>query len=519
MKLQVLTPKLYFGIFLLITFLISCHYSFSTELKETLTKLEIAESIEGIVYKVQVGAFSTSVEKEPFAMEQHNDKYVLTYGEFLNYREVLIVRDSLLAAGYKDAWVPIYINGKRSDLHEVSKYLTSLENDLKPELSAVLATSTLKELDYYAKPDSFLKEHFFLRGGKPFYSFVLYGIIFFFGLTLALVGTMVLHRYSVKKRTEKRKHTQQNIRRFFSGLILEDDITDQILNQKLLSFKTSIPYRQDWCKELLINNLIDLNKTFKGEMATMFKDIYLKLDLLSYSEHLIKNGIWYQKTKGIFHFEELGYSEGLPLINPYITHPNKSLRSVALIAHIALEENDPLSIFNNYTGHINKIDELKILDTIKKKKLKIPPYINDWLLSENTSLVLLTIKLIAYYNHLESGQVLLNMLAYENAEIRQNIIIAIRQLLLVQAEDMLIRIFNEEKVDNQLEIIKTLGVIGSEQSSEFLGSLLDETSIREIKIETMKALKEMDSWLYQSSFEYNGDLRLVKLHVEDPYIS
>lgn len=515
MELNVLRRKIYYGFSLIIIFLISCHYSFSTDLKDTFSKIVRADSITGIIYKVQVGAFTVPIESDQFNRELINDHYVLTFGNFSNYKKADNAKDSLIAAGHPQAWVPIYINGIRSDLKEVGIYLNSLEKNVNIEIS-----KDLLSFDEYNNipSNSLIKDLFLLRGGDPFYSYILYAIIFFSGITFSLISTMVLRRHLLKKSLDKRKYIELKIRRFFTDIVLEENLTNQSLDKQLSIFKDSIPIHKTWCKIILITNLIELKKNFKGEMASMFIDIYIRLDLNAYSQNLITNGIWYQKTVGIYHFEELGYSEGLPFITPYIEHSNETLKSVALIAYIALKETDPLAIFNNYTGYISKIDELKIIDTIKKKKIKVPPYINEWLQSNNTSLILLTIKLISYYNHLDAGVGILQMLEYNNEEIRRDAIMASRHLLLIKAEDILIDKFNSEPYINQIEIIKTLSVIGSEPSNEFLGNLLESTDTREIKIETMKALNEMNSWLYQSSFKHNTDLRLVKLHVEDPYI-
>ena len=532
----ILRRKLYFGACLTLFFSIGCAYSFSTELKNALLLIETKDNISGITYKVQVGAFKYPIDQFVFLREQIGDNFVLTHGIYQSYQEALKAKDSLQAAGFKDAWVPMYLHENRADLSQIAAYLSGLDHPL--HIEAVHGLDTIDESEFTdiesivqqssiwsffqtflpAGNDSYLKKLIYMQGEKPYYSVFLYFIIIFLGTTLSLIVTLITHRNSIKAAQAKKKITQRKINGFLSDLILEDNLSEELLDKKLAEFRAAIPYKKDWCKELLIKNIIDLKKNFKGDMASMFISIYLKLDLLPYTENLIKNEIWYEKTKGIFHFEELGYVKGLPLITPFINHKNKALKSVALIAHISLKEENPLEIFNGYTGHIDQVDELKILDTIKKKKLKIPTNIQDWLYSENPSLVLLTVKMITYFNHLESGPALLELLRSPDEEVRRNVIIAIRQLFMVQAEALLLDIFDSESNPNQIEIIKTLAVIGSSATEEFLGLLVELSQNREIKIETMKALKEMNSIIFHSTFNHNSDLQLVKLHVEDPYI-
>lgn len=532
MKTGIFKRKLYFGACLMFFFSAACAFSFSPELKNALMKLETSNSINGITYKVQVGSYKYPIEQFVFLREQVGDNFVLTHGVYQSYQEAIKAKDSLQAAGFKDAWIPFYLHENRSDISQIAGYLSGLDhplfleeinvgeelfNHLDQKISYT-ATSGFFPSFFQSDDDSYLKRLFFLQGEQPYYSYFLYAIIVFLGTTLSLIVTLITHRNNVKTADAKKKIVQRKINGFLSDLILDDDQSEELIDQKLKEFRTKIPYKQDWCKELLIKNIIDLKKNFKGEMSSMFISIYLKLDLLSYSENLIKNKIWYEKTKGIFHFEELDYATGLPLITPFIKHKNKALKSVALIAHISLKEENPLDIFNDYQGHIDQVDELKILDTIKKKKIKVPDNIQDWLKSDNPSLVLLTIKMISYFNHLASGDALLDLLQSPNEEIRRNIIIGSRQLYLVQAEGRLINSFYTESINNQTEIIKTLAAIGSTATEEFLGELVELTENREIKIETMKALKEMNSVIFHSTFNHNLDLQLVKLHVEDPYI-
>jgi len=529
MKTGIFRQKLYYGACLLFFFSVACAYSFSPELKNALMRLETSDSISGITYKVQVGSFKFPIEQFVFLREQIGDNFVLTHGIYQSYQEALKAKDSLQAAGFKDAWIPMYLHENRSDLSEIAGYLSGLEHPLHLEeivysdensllITNEKAGAILSSSFFLGEGDSYLKKLFFMQGEQPYYSYFLYAIIIFLGTTLSLITTLITHRNTVRAANAKRKIIQRKINGFLSDLILHEDLSEQLLDQKLTDFRTKIPIKNDWCKELMIKNIIDLKKNFKGEMSSLFISIYLKMDLLSYSKNLIKNKVWYEKTRGIFHFEELGYYEGLPLITPFISSRNKSLKSVALIAHISLKKEAPLEIFSDYDGHIDKIDELKILDTIKKKKIKIPDNIQDWLKSSNPSLVLLTIKMISYFNHLEAADALLELLDSPNEAIRRDVIIAIRQLYLLQAESKLIESFPQENIDNQIEIIKSLATIGSYATEEFLEQLVELTDIREVKIETMKALKEMNSLLFHSTFNHNIDLQLVKLHVEDPYI-
>ncbi|WP_143961039.1 HEAT repeat domain-containing protein [Litoribacter populi] len=494
------------------------------ELKESLYWLESAGYLPDVRYKVQVGSHNKPINKEGFSTETFEGNHLLLYGEFVDYHEALVARDSLINVGFKDSWVSFYLSGSRASLAEVSQHIKSnfVQTEV-PEVKVVEKTdrSIRQEMEtmLYADADkSFVKKLLYFEGERKIYSIALYFIIIFFGTTISLIMVLISHRRSVEMAKARKKVYQRKIDDFLSSLLLEDDLNDELLDKKLQKFKTKIPFEKDWCKELLIKNIVDLKKNFKGEMADMFITIYLKLELLSYTEKLINDSSWYVKTKGIFHFQELGYTKGLPIIKKYTKDPNDFLRNVAIIAYISLEPTEPLSIFNDYKGQIDKIDELKILDTIKKSRIKVPKNIINWLNSKNESLVSMTLKMVTYFNHLEAGDSVISLLDHPSSKIKNEAIVACGKLYLSQAEERLLEIFNKENENNQIEILKTLRTIGSITSTFFLEQLLDEKNSREVKIETMITLKELGSEVYEREFEDNSELGLIKMHVENPFI-
>ncbi|MBS9524626.1 hypothetical protein KI659_11450 [Litoribacter alkaliphilus] len=493
-------------------------------LKEGLEWIKSAGYLPELRYKVQVGSHRRPVSVPGFSSEEYEGKHLLLFGEFVDYHEALEARDSLTKIGFPDSWVSFYLSGDRADLVAVNDYIKG--NFVQTEIPEVQVAessdeSIIQALDNKLSADtekSFLKKLLYFEAERKIYSIALYFIIIFFGTTISLIMVLISHRRSVEMAKARKKVYQRKIDDFLSSLLLEDDLTDELLDKKLQKFKTKIPFDRNWCKELLIKNIVDLKKNFKGEMADMFITIYLKLELLSYTERLINDSSWYVKTKGIFHFQELGYAEGLPLIKAYTDSSNDFLRNVAIIAYISLDEKDPLAIFNNYNGQIDKIEELKILDTIKTSKIKVPKNIILWLKSDNESLVSLTLKMVTYFNHAEAGPTVIELLDHHSSKIRNEAIGACGKLFLVTAEEKLLEKFVSETEDNQIEILRTLRTIGSYLTNFFLEKLLEQNHSREVKIETMITLKELGSEVYEQNFDDKSELGLIKLHVENPYI-
>ncbi len=110
---------------------------------------------DGLVFKVQIGAFKQPVNDDafgglrPVTAETTRPGWIrYCVGLFRNFDPANLVKKEMQAIGYQDAFVVAYLNGKRISLGEANSYLAR-QNDLrKAELNAVANTelNTLQQL-------------------------------------------------------------------------------------------------------------------------------------------------------------------------------------------------------------------------------------------------------------------------------------------------------------------------------------------------------------------------------------
>ncbi|MGY6522648.1 MAG: HEAT repeat domain-containing protein [Mongoliitalea sp.] len=324
---------------------------------------------------------------------------------------------------------------------------------------------------------------------------------------------------SRKFRSESRRRILQNkINNFLSELIFSDDQSEKAYDNQINKFKKKVPIDQNWCKDLLIQNIIDLDRNFKGEVKSKLLSIYFKLGLQDYTLALVKSPFWFYKTKGLYYWRELKYGGKLSLVKKLITSKNPNLRSSALITYISLAEVGPLSVLEEYSESISLVEGLNILEIIQRTKIKKPANLGAWLKFEEPSQLIFAIKLIVYYNDLSSSEGIVKLLYSENQKVRLVAIEACRRMFLVESEPVLRDIFARDVEENQLAIIKTLAEIGSEEAVSFLQTLIHSSQNSEIVIACMYALASLDSNFENHSFE-TEDLQAAKAHVLDPYLT
>lgn len=351
-----------------------------------------------------------------------------------------------------------------------------------------------------------------------FESVIDYVLISFFLLLLFVVFYLLRLKRKRLIREDQEKLAQYRIYGFFSSVLFEENVDENVLNRNVDKLKKKIPFHKTWCKELLIENIIDLDKNLKGDQKGILIKIYLKLGLYTYMNGLLMTGKWYYVSKALYYWRELGHSPSSKAIYPLVKHRNMQIRTAALLAYISLSDKDPLKILEDYADFISPIDEIKLLDIIQRKKIKKPLQIGEWLDFNIPSHVGFVLKLVAYYNALEFAPKVIELLDSPHEYIRLSAIDTIGKLLLSDSESKLIQIFPKESEIIQTKIINVLGLIGSENAATFLEELIRNPYRSEILLAIMRALKDIGSSFFENSFEDEPKLKSLKSHVLDPHI-
>ncbi|RZS98070.1 hypothetical protein BC751_3702 [Cecembia calidifontis] len=348
----------------------------------------------------------------------------------------------------------------------------------------------------------------------------IYGVLFilFFGLLTASIFLTLqfqIKRNYIKRKREKIKF---EIYDFFSELVFSDDQSEYHYDNQIQNFKQKIPVDAYWCKDLLLYNIINLAKNFKGEQYNRLLAITFKFGLMDYIHSLLSSGFWYMKSKGIYFLKELNYYQSAESIFPFIFSKQANLRFPALLGYISLAKKNPLDVIKEYSNSLSPLEMISLMDVIKKRKLKKPDNLKNWLSLKEDTLLIFALKLVSYYNDLDSAPEVMNLIDNPNQRVRNEVFKSIGKLLLFEAEEVLIKSFYHENDQNQIEIIRTLKEIGGQDTIEFLYYILTLKRSSEVKMAAMNALKALDKNFSKINFLEDKKLDLMKKHVEDRYL-
>ncbi|PJJ08844.1 hypothetical protein CLU83_2149 [Flavobacterium sp. 1] len=335
--------------------------------------------------------------------------------------------------------------------------------------------------------------------------------ILIFGCII-LIAVLIGNRYNYDLFKPKFEATKNEIENFLTNIIFSSFDEIQIQTE-IKQFKKTIPFDKNWCKKLLLNQIIFLKLNLKGNITNKFHFIYEQFDLFRYTKRLLKSRRYYLKCLGLFQLESLNYKKGKDYIAPLLNHKNRNIKSRAFLSIISLRPNKLESLID-FSHQITTAEEINIMDILHHKKTKMPANLHEWIVSENDSIVKLGIKLMMFYNYTNENETIVKLLKHNNKSIRYEAITAVSFLFIHEAEDELIEQFSNEDTQNKLEIFSTLSKIGTTESENFIAQLLENKTDENIKLDAVYCLNKINSSYFDNHFLNNEDVKKMVKHVK-----
>ena len=360
---------------------------------------------------------------------------------------------------------------------------------------------------------------------ETIYYFLLYFFIPLIVLFVILIIFSLLYsRYSGDKNDDIKENIENETNSFLTELIFSDYKPKEI-KKKINEFKSKHQLNHN-LRKFILNKIIhikeNLNETNEYTILLIYK--YFGFDQIS--NKLIRNRKWSSKSEAFHHYQNIGYKIKTGHVKQFLDSKNTSLRSNAIIALISLSDKK-FDVLDNYKYNISKSDEVKILDIIYRKKSNIPKNINNWLNSKNDSIVIIAIKLIVRFRQQEdlSLEQISILLKSENHLVRKEVILAIRELVIFKANEIIITHFNvETNLRNKISVIKTLNIIGTTENIGFISGLLNEDKNLELdlKLEIVNFINKTDATFFNNfkfkNEEKNIELQKMIAHSNCPYL-
>lgn len=258
---------------------------------------------------------------------------------------------------------------------------------------------------YLAESYETVKELIFLLGG-----FILLLQLFIF-----------LNRLFINYRTKRKKELKEKYELLLSGVLFLDEEDhanswDSEKDKLVLHFKKHY-MRRDFNRKVLVDELLQLHRTFKGALAERAKDLYydLGLDKTGIRKMASRNAT--VRANIIRDLAQMDVKAAIPAIRKQVKHPSPAVRLEAKIALFKLDDDQLFGLLDQ-DQELSKWEQIKLFEVFRHFKRSELPSFHKWLFQRNESIQLFCLELIAFFKQYEAADDCIQLLKTENLAIR-----------------------------------------------------------------------------------------------------
>jgi hypothetical protein len=248
------------------------------------------------------------------------------------------------------------------------------------------------------------------------------------------------------------------------------------------------------------------------------------MNLTKDSYDKMKSMRWERKIKSVMELTQMDVQISDVTILPLTNSTNSSLRAAARNAYIQLSKNEPFKFFDIATEPILPWDQLELFKIITTTKDIAIPNFSRWVsYSTNKSVVSFCLKLIAHYDQQSAIPAVMELLNNKDHYFRADAINCLGKLSAEMAEEKMLRIYNTQPLNCQIEILKAIGRISSGKHLDFLKTEFLYSSNFDIRMNASRSIighntpvsRALIEELKETSHEEN---RLIINHCLNPLI-
>lgn len=345
----------------------------------------------------------------------------------------------------------------------------------------------------------------------PVVFFFLFIIIALAVNVLLVIGILFLTNKIMNYRDRRAKELRLTYEKILTDLMLQVIDTKQAIS--ILSKRR---YRKNY--NLLIEVLMDFQKSFRGDSDRQIIELYQEMDLgrISYNKTFAIS--FYQQVKGIRELTNMHPYHATEIIASHLNDPNDIVRTEAQICYPHVNKEAPFDFLDILEKPFSQWAQLNIYYFIKIHEMAVPSF-DKWLKSNHPNVVRFCILMIALFQQQENSSEVIRLLHDPREEIRRQAIKTCGVLQLFESKEALKEIFQTETHTNQLEITITFQHIGDETDIPFLEAIVrsEKVSLRLEACHTLYNLSENGrNHLEDLNQSMNFVLSPYIAHIKDP---
>ena len=273
-------------------------------------------------------------------------------------------------------------------------------------------------------------------------------------------------------------------------------------------------------RQVLIDQMIDLSVNLRGEIKEEIQELYLRLGLKRDSLEKAYSRKWHQNVKGFRELAFMNIRDANEQIMKSLNASNEILRMEAQIAMVRLSDGNPYEFLHMLKKPLSLWEQVTLHEIQIQHNLAVPDF-KQWFSSENTSVVMFALEMVAWYKQRGVGKELKELFEHENEQVRYTAFKVCGEIGLKMVFPALVLRYPEETFKNKLQILLSFAKMPDEKYLKFLKSVLDTEEDVQLQIQATKAMENtgepgisMLIKLMKSKSEYKN-YQIIIRHVLD----
>ena len=258
-------------------------------------------------------------------------------------------------------------------------------------------------------------------------------------------------------------------------------------------FKKGLPSKRK--RKIIIQTFIKLGHEVSGNMVVEMYKLYEEIGLLNYTIKKLRSKKWNVIAIGIRDLREFKVKKTQHLIKKFINHRRQEVRREAHLYFLQLFGYDGLSFLDNLKVPISEWDQIQLLGEIEKIENHEILDVIKWLRSKNVYVVTLMLRVVKFFNRLETKEVLLDMLNHSNLVVRLSVIDILTHFEVKEAKGILKNKIEELSLKEKIAFFKLLEKIATKEDSLLVLDYINHENF-ELKYKALRILKTIDENLY-----------------------
>ena len=334
---------------------------------------------------------------------------------------------------------------------------------------------------------------FFLRGDNPWlnrYNYfgksaalvnaLIFTIIGSFISMIILLVFILLNRNRMEKEARLRQYLLEQYQSLIIDYLFGNTGSDAF--RKIAS--------DDYRRQVLIDEMIDVSVNLKGDSEEKLKKLYMELSLDVDSLARARSRKWHKKIKGFRELAFMGIRDGNEEMHRVLNSRNEILRMEAQIALVHLSDENHFDFLSQMKKPFSLWEQITLHDLIIQHEIPVPDF-QKWLSSPNPTVVMFALRMIREFKQKEAEPEIRKALLHRDQRVSQLAVEVAGDLDLRSTLETMKRMYKFQEYNNCLEIVKSMGKMPEQSMLGFLKLVLDKEDDVQLQIEAVKAIENL----------------------------